>query len=91
MTALVQVLFLYAGYVQLRRIALRDWALVSAHQPAEAWHRDAHDNNWLLLEAALAVPFAVGFRTAAVARLLALLLLLEAFFCWPAWVTYPTW
>ena len=31
----------------------------------EAWLRDAHDNNWLLLEAALAVPFVVGYRTAA--------------------------
>ncbi|KAK9845381.1 hypothetical protein WJX81_005067 [Elliptochloris bilobata] len=75
----------------LRRIALRDWALASAHKPAEAWLRDAHDNNLLLLQAVLAVPFAFGYRTAAVARLLALLLLLEAVVCWPAWTTYPTW
>ena len=34
-------------------------------RPVEAWLRDAHDNNWLLLEAALAVPFVVGYRTAA--------------------------
>ena len=27
----------------------------------------------------------------AVARMLALLLLLEALVCWPAWRTYPTW
>lgn len=35
------------------------------YRPVEAWLRDAHDNNWLLLEAALAVPFVVGYRTAA--------------------------
>lgn len=77
---------------QARRIALRGWALASARtDPAPGWHVDAHDNNWLLLEAGLAVPFAIGYRTAAVARLLALMLLLEAVACWPAWVSYPTW
>ena len=29
---LLALLFVYAGYVQLRRIALRDWALTSAHR-----------------------------------------------------------
>ncbi len=41
----VQMLTVYAGYMQLRRIALRKWALVLAHQSAEAWHSDTHDNN----------------------------------------------
>ena len=31
---LLALLFVYAGYVQLRRIALRDWALNSAHRCA---------------------------------------------------------
>lgn len=31
---LLALIFVYAGYVQLRRIALRDWALTSAHRCA---------------------------------------------------------
>ena len=88
---LLALLAVYAGYVQARRIALRDWALFSAHRPAGAWRGDAHDNNWLLLEALLAVPLAAGLRTGAAARLLAAALLLEAVSCWPAWATFPTW
>ena len=88
---LLALLAVYAGYVQARRIALRDWALFSAHRPAGAWRGDAHDNNWLLLEALLAVPLAAGLRTGAAARLLAVALLLEAVSCWPAWATFPTW
>lgn len=54
--------------------------------------QDGHDNNWLLLEFILALPFAVGFKTEVVSRLLALTLALEAWTCWPFWSsTWPTW
>ena len=48
------------------------------------------DNNWLLVEFAMALPFAIGFKTAAVSRLLALTLVLEALTCWPIWVSWPS-
>lgn len=48
------------------------------------------DNNWLLVEFAMALPFAIGFKTAAVSRLLALTLVLEALTCWPVWVSWPS-
>ena len=48
------------------------------------------DNNWLLLEFAMALPFAVGFKTAAVSRALALTLVLEALTCWPLWADWPS-
>ena len=48
------------------------------------------DNNWLLLEFAMALPFAVGFKTAAVSRGLALTLVLEALTCWPPWAYWPS-
>jgi len=48
------------------------------------------DNNWLLLEFAMALPFAIGFKTAAVSRLLALTLVMEALTCWPVWVEWPS-
>ena len=50
----------------------------------------AQDNNWLLVEFAMALPFAVGFKTAAVSRLLALTLVLEALTCWPIWTEWPS-
>ena len=43
-----------------------------------------------LLEFVLALPFAVGFKTAAVARLLAATLAAEAATCWPFWADWPT-
>jgi uncharacterized membrane protein YphA (DoxX/SURF4 family) len=49
------------------------------------------DNNWLLVEFALALPFAVGLKTALVSRLLALVLALEALTCWPFWADWPNW
>ena len=53
--------------------------------------RPEQDNNWLLLEFALALPFAIGLKTALVSRLLALTLALEAFTCWPFWANWPNW
>ena len=49
-----------------------------------------HDNNWLLLEFLLALPFAVGWRTRGCARVLAATLIAEALTCWPWWAHWPT-
>ncbi len=77
---------------QIKRVIQRDWALWSRHSShIESWRRDGHDNNWLLLEFALAIPFAVGFKTSVVSRLLALTLALEAATCWSFWSPWPTW
>lgn len=59
----------------------------------EAIRRDGHDNNWLLVEFLLALPFAIGFKTEIVSRLLAATMMAEAVTCWnflqnSAW---PTW
>lgn len=43
-----------------------------------------------LLEFVLAIPFAVGFKTSAVARALAATLAAEAVTCWPFWADWPT-
>lgn len=43
-----------------------------------------------LLEFVLAIPFAVGFKTSAVARALAATLAAEAVTCWPFWANWPT-
>lgn len=43
-----------------------------------------------LVEFVLALPFAVGFKTPAVARLLAATLAAEAVVCWPFWADWPT-
>ena len=53
--------------------------------------RDGHDNNWLLLEFALSIPFAIGLKTEAVSRLLALTMLAEAVTCWNFLLPWPTW
>ena len=65
----------------------RDWAVYANR---EMLRRDGHDNHFLLLEALLAVPFAVGYRTQAVAPILALTLLLEAVFCWWPLESWPS-
>ena len=76
--------------LQIKRVIARDWALFRQHS-AYRGLTDGHDNNWLLAEFALALPFAVGFKTAAVSRLLALCLSLEALTCWRFWKIFPTW
>ncbi|BDA42266.1 probable surfeit locus protein 4 homolog at C-terminar half [Coccomyxa sp. Obi] len=88
---LMTLLFLYVGWVQMHRVIMRDWALWSKVENDGVWRKDGHDNNWLLLEFLLSLPFAVGFKTALVSRLLALTLSLEAFTCWPFWVDWPSW
>jgi hypothetical protein len=44
---------------QMRRVIERDWVLHSGMNFSQQWQRDGHDNNWLLVEFALALPFAV--------------------------------
>ncbi|KAK9901596.1 hypothetical protein WJX75_003946 [Coccomyxa subellipsoidea] len=88
---LMTLLFLYVGWVQIHRVIMRDWALWSKFDNDGVWRKDGHDNNWLLLEFVLSLPFAVGFKLAWVSRLLALTLSLEAFTCWPFWVDWPSW
>ncbi|CAK0770665.1 hypothetical protein CVIRNUC_003790 [Coccomyxa viridis] len=87
---LITGLFVYVGWVQMYRVAMRDWALWSKLEYDSMWRKDGHDNNWLLMEFAMALPFAVGFKTAAVSRLLALTLVLEALTCWPIWTEWPS-
>lgn len=54
--------------------------------------RDARDNNWLLLECALALPLALGLWTTPVSLMLACSLLGEAVLHWQWWGSdMPTW
>ncbi len=73
--------------MQVRRVILRDWAIYAQKSYLRP---DGHDNNFLLLEALLAVPFAVGYRTRVVAPLLALTLLGEAVVCWNPLESWPS-
>eukprot|EP00192_Tetraselmis_astigmatica_P010490 CAMPEP_0117668568 /NCGR_PEP_ID=MMETSP0804-20121206/11624_1 /TAXON_ID=1074897 /ORGANISM="Tetraselmis astigmatica, Strain CCMP880" /LENGTH=377 /DNA_ID=CAMNT_0005476479 /DNA_START=169 /DNA_END=1302 /DNA_ORIENTATION=+ len=88
---LMSFLFIYVGINQLKRVMLRDMALWSSDH-ARGGIVDGHDNNWLLLEFLLSMPFAIGFKTEVVSRLLAGTLALEALTCWPFWSSsWPTW
>ncbi|KAL4444581.1 hypothetical protein ABPG77_002398 [Micractinium sp. CCAP 211/92] len=87
---LMASLFLFVGVTQLQRVIARDFILWKHIPHSKLWERDGHDNNWLLLEFVLALPFAVGFKTGAVARALAATLAAEAVTCWPFWADWPT-
>ena len=81
-------LFFFVGSAQIKRIVARDFALFSSRKqttPLAGGYRDGHDNNWLLLEFALATPLAVGWGGHAVTRALTLTLFAEAFGCWRFW------
>lgn len=84
-------LFFFVGFAQIRRIVARDFALFAPSSDAggrtlEAGaYRDGHDNNWLLLEFALATPLAIGWGGHVVTRALTLTLFAEAFGCWRFW------
>lgn len=80
---LMASLFCFVGLRQLNRVVARDFALFVRH--TQAMYRDGHDNNWLLLEFALGVPLAVGYKSEWSARVLALTLFAEAFTCWNFW------
>jgi uncharacterized membrane protein YphA (DoxX/SURF4 family) len=77
---MMAALFLYVGTGQLSRISHR----------AELWsHRvdptDGHDNNWLILELILSIPFAFGYKTKPVTLSLAATLACEALSAWRFW------
>ncbi|KAI3426484.1 hypothetical protein D9Q98_008850 [Chlorella vulgaris] len=84
------LLFLYVGISQLQRVIARDFILVNHLPHSKLWERDGHDNNWLLVEFLLALPFALGYKTSIVARLLAITLVCEALTCWQFWGAWPT-
>ena len=83
-------LFLFVGFAQIQRIVARDFALFAPSSDAgsrtlRGAYRDGHDNNWLLLEFALATPLAIGWGGHVVTRALTLTLFAEAFGCWRFW------
>ena len=87
---LVCALLLTGGLAQLRRVAARGW------RPWRHWavpgtvaFEDGHDNNFLLVELALSLPYALGWRVPEVTRALAGTLLAEAAVCWPVWRHWP--
>lgn len=73
--------------VQIKRVVQRDWAIYAKRELLRA---DGHDNNFLLMEAILAVPFALGYKTRIVSPMLAIVLLLEAIFCWWPLESWPS-
>ncbi|KAL0026058.1 hypothetical protein WJX79_006016 [Trebouxia sp. C0005] len=90
---LVASFVLWSGAPQILRIMVHNWAVVFRH-PYHEGHsikHDGHDNNWLLAEFALGLPFALGFKTSVVTRLMIATLLLEAVTCWQFWRQWPTW
>ena len=74
-------------FMQVRRVILRDWEIYAKKSYLRP---DGHDNNFLLFEALLSVPFAVGYRTRLVGPLLALALLGEAVVCWNPLESWPS-
>ena len=87
---LVCALLLSGGLAQLRRVSRRGW------RPWRRWaapgsvaFEDGHDNNFLLFELALALPYALGWRVPEVTRALAATLFAEAAVCWPVWRHWP--
>ncbi|PSC68068.1 family transcriptional regulator [Micractinium conductrix] len=87
---LMACLFLFVGITQLQRVFARDFILARHLPHSKAWEQDGHDNNWLLLEFVLAIPFAAGWKVGGVSRLLAATLVAEAVTCWPFWREWPT-
>lgn len=81
---MMTALFAFIGYGQVRRVISRDFAIWFRHKDDHQF-MDGHDNNWLLLEFALSIPFAFGYKMASTTRLLASTLVLEAFTCWAFW------
>ena len=75
---LIASLFLYVGLSELHRLLVQPY---TPYLPG-----DGHDVVWpKAVELLLALPFALGLRTKAVARLLAASLLLEALYAWAWW------
>lgn len=73
MRLLMAGLFFFVGLRQMNRVVARDFAFFVRHPP-ESMYRDGHDNNWLLVEFALGIPLAIGYKSEWSARALALTL-----------------
>ena len=86
---LVCGLLAVGGLAQLRRVSARGWRPWRAVHAGTVSFSDGHDNNFLLAQLLLALPFAAGWRTRSVSRALALVMTAEAVFCWPPWRAWP--
>lgn len=87
---LVCALLLTGGLAQLRRVSARGWRPWRRWAaPSSVAFEDGHDNNFLLLELALAIPYALGWRVPEVTRMLSATLFAEACVCWPVWRHWP--
>jgi len=76
----VAALFLFVGLGQMGRIWHR--SELPQHMMDK---RDGHDNSWLVLELALSLPLAAGYKTGAAALGLASALAMESLTCWQFW------
>jgi len=77
----MSVLFLYVGVTEIQR------QLANSEQHHHR-HGDGHDNlPCKLIEFLLSLPLVVGFKTNLVARLLAIVLVAEAFSSWSWWTS----
>ena len=81
----IALIIIFVGLAQIQRIIARDYNLFRHASADEVWDQGHHDNNILLIEFGLALPFALGWRTGLVSRLLALVCAMEAVVCWPIW------
>jgi hypothetical protein len=86
---LVCGLLAMGGLAQLRRVAARGWRPWRPVHGGTVSFADGHDNNFLLAELVLALPFALGWRMGPVSRALAATLAAEAVTCWPLWRAWP--
>ena len=73
--------------MQAIRVIERDYQWV-VH--SDYFRKDGHDNNFLILEALLAIPFALGFKTKWICPALAATLMAEACFCWSPLEHWPS-
>ncbi len=77
---LLSALFVYVGTGQLARLRTRSTMWSHIVDPT-----DGHDNLWLILQFALSLPFAAGYKTRSVTLGLAASLAAEAGTCWRFW------
>lgn len=77
---LLALLFMYVGTGQVARIRHRSQLWSHKADP-----NDGHDNSWLLLQFALSVPFAAGYKTRPVCVALALACVAEGVTSWRYW------
>eukprot|EP00049_Salpingoeca_infusionum_P019038 m.359865 g.359865 ORF g.359865 m.359865 type:complete len:299 (-) comp18781_c0_seq1:439-1335(-) len=82
---LLSSLFIFIGYKEVMR-QLANTVQHDGHVHHRRPAGDGHDAMWYkLLEFGLSIPFSIGFKTTGVARLLALVLVIEACTAWSWW------